>query len=185
MSDLVDLHVPLPEIWEATELSAEERDRATIDLAQMLDGAVDDPDTVAEESVAEFMGRLGGGGRPLLIASMREELDDGSVLAASLTVVRNELGGDLEPWRQAYPGADDVEVMDRPALRAHEETVVRAPDLFDEPLTLVSWRYLVPFDAGSVLMFSFSSPNGELDDLLVDHFDAIMAGVALVPSGDT
>ena len=177
---LVDVEVPLPEIWTFSTLGADERSDAEAELARMLADKVDDPAAVAEASVIEFFERIGGGGAPLMLASFREVLDDDSVLTASLMVTKNELGGSLEPWRDAYPDAAEVMVDGETALRTFEQTTVEVTGLFDEPLTVSTWRYLVPFDPRSILMFAFSSPNSELGDELVQHFDEIMDDVQVV-----
>ena len=175
--ELVDIDVPLPEIWTFNDLGSDNRSATEAELAELLADKVDDPDAVAASSMDEFLDRVGGGGTPLLIASFREEMDDESILSASLVVAKNDVGGSLDPWRQAYADAVDVTVLGEPALRTYERTMVRAGDLFDDDLTVVTWRYLVPFDARSILMFSFSSPNAELDGELLEHFDDIMADV--------
>ena len=76
------------------------------ELVELLDEHVDDPEAVAAASYDEFMERVGGGSTPLLIASFREEMDDGSLLSASLSVTRNEVTGDLDAWSDAYADAD-------------------------------------------------------------------------------
>jgi len=175
--ELLDVDVPLPEIWTFHELDADGLRVAEAEVAEMLADKVDDPEAVAAASVEEFMERIGGGARPLLVASFREEMSDGSIFTGSLNVVKNDLGGSLDPWREAYADADDVEVMGESALRTFEQATVQLPGLFDEPLTVCTWRYLVPFDPRSILMFTFSSPNSELADDLVEYFDDIMANV--------
>lgn len=139
----------------------------------------------------QFRERVGGGNTLLLIAGLREELDDGAVLAASLIVTRSDVTGSLESWTEAYGGdAAEVEVLEAPALRIEERSKVNAGELFDEPLEIVTWRYVVPFDAGSVLLFAFSTPNHELADVLLEHFDEIMSHAVIsaeqstTPPGD-
>lgn len=177
--EYVDIDVPLPEIWTFNGLDTDDRSAAVAELTELLDCQVDDPDAVASSSMDEFLDRVSGGGTPLLIASFREEMDDESILSAALVVAKNSVGGSLDPWRGAYADAVEVTVLGEPALRTFEQSMVQAADLFDEPLTVVTWRYLVPFDARSILMFSFSSPNAELDEELLEHFDEIMAGVEI------
>lgn len=176
----VDVNVPLPEMWTCSTLGTDELARARADLAEMLGDRVDEPAAVADDSVEEFLAKVGGGSAPIMLASFREEVEDG-ILAGSMIVARNELGGSLEPWRTAYPDTVDVTVDGGAALRTFEQAKVNAPDLFDEPLTLLTWRYLVPFDDRSILMFTFTSPNAELEDELLEHFDDIMAGVHVGP----
>ncbi len=177
---LVDIDVPLPEIWTFSTLSADERSDAEAELALLLADKVEDPAAVAEASVIEFFERIGGGGAPLMLASFREVLDDDSVLTASLMVTKNELGGSLEPWRDAYPDAAEMTVDGETALRTFEQSTVAVSGLFDQPLTVSTWRYLVPFDPRSILMFTFSSPNAELGDELSEYFDEIMDDVHVV-----
>jgi hypothetical protein len=176
---VVDIDIPLPEIWTFSELGTDERTEAETELTTMLADKVDDPAAVATASVDEFMERIGGGSQPLLLGSFREEMDDGSILSASLIVSKNELSGSLDPWRNAYPDAVEVAVMDEVALRTFEQSKVQMPELFDEPLTVCTWRYLVPFDERSILMFTFSSPNHELTEELEDHFGDIMNDVGI------
>jgi hypothetical protein len=180
----VDIEMPLPPIWTFDEVGPERRTDVEAELVELLGDAVDDPAAVAAASYDEFMERVGGGSAPLLVASFREEMDDGSVLSASLTVSKNAVTGDLAAWSDAYPGSDVITVADEPALRAFEQATVEATGLFDEPLTVSTWRYVVAFDRQSVLLFTFSSPNAELGDLLDGHFDGIMADVRIIPSGD-
>ena len=182
---LLDIELQLPEIWSFHELDATTLARTEGEIAEMLAGKVDDPAVVAHDSVEEFMNQAGGGGEPLLLAGFREEMDDGSMLTASLTVSKNGLGGSLEPWRDAYPDADDVEVLGDEALRTFEQTVAHVPELFEEPLTMLTWRYIVPFDVRSVLLFAFTTPNAELDDLMLDHFEFIMSGLTITPSDES
>ena len=171
----VDLELSLPDFWTTIDPSESERETAQAELTELLAGKVDDPDGVAEQSMNDFFERLGvGGNAPQLIASFRLELDDDSVLSASLIVAKNELGGSLDPWSDAYPDHEDVVVDGSEALRTSERSTVQIEQLYDEPLTVCTWRFIVPFDRRSVLTFAFSTPNHELDDLLLDHFDEIM-----------
>ena len=48
-----------------------------------------------------------------------------------------------------------------------------------------SMPFVGAFDPRSVLLFTFSSPNPNLDDLFEEHFDAIMAGVHIRSSTPT
>lgn len=172
----IDLELELPDTWTITELGESDRDAAEAEMAELLDGKVDDPQAVAESSMIEFFERLGAGGNaPLLFASLRFELDDDSILAASLIVSKNDVAGQLDAWRDAYPDSTDVTVDGEPAVRTFEQSHARVEQLFDEPLTVCTWRYIVPFERSSVLMFSFSSANHELTDILQDHFDEIMS----------
>ncbi len=176
-SDTVDLHVPLPEIWSYFDLGADGRSEATAELAGMLAGKVDDPEAVAAESVTEFLDKVGGGSAPIMLASLRVEMDDGSLLAATMMVTRNDLGASLEPWRAAYADSVDVTVNEAAALRTFEQVHTQVGDLFEGPLTIVAWRYVVPMDDHSVLLFTFSSPNAELAEELLEHFEDIMSEV--------
>lgn len=180
----VDIEMPLPSIWTFDEVGSERRSEVEAELVELLGDHVEDPAAVAAASYEEFMERVGGGSAPLMVASLREEMDDGSVLSASLTVSKNAVTGDLASWGDAYSDSDAITVADEPALRTFEQATVEATGLFDEPLTVSTWRYVVAFDRQSVLLFSFSSPNAELGDLLVEHFDGIMAGVRITPSGE-
>lgn len=177
---LVDVEIPLPEIWSFSTLGDDDRSEAEAELALMLDDKVDDPAEVAAASVVEFFERIGGGGAPLMLASFREVLDDDSVLTASLMVTKNDLDGSLDPWRDAYPDAAEVTIDGATALRTFEQTTVEVSGVFDEPITVSTWRYLIPFDPRSILMFAFSSPNSELGGELVQHFDEIMDDVHVV-----
>ncbi len=185
---LVDIAIPLADMWTYHELGASERATAESELAEMLADQVDDPEAVASASMDEFMQKLGAGSLPLLVASFREDLndeddDESAILAASLIVTKNDLSGSLDPWREAYgDDADEVEVLDAPALRIEERMNVKSGDLFAEPVQVVTWRYVVPFGPKSVLLFAFSTPNHELDDLLLAHVDEIMRGVTITPS---
>lgn len=179
-TERVHLDLQLPEIWTITDLSDEAQAATEAELAAMLADDVDDPEVVAAASMEEFRERIGGGSTPVLIASLRQELDDGALLAASLIVTKNDLTGSLEPWTEAYgDAAVDVEVLGAPALRIEERSNVNAGELFDGPVQIVTWRYVVPFDARSVLMFAFSTPNHELDELLLEHVEMIMSGVSV------
>lgn len=177
--ELVDITLPLPSIWVANEMGDDQLADTEQELIEMLTGKVDDPESTAKQAMADFLDQVGGGRPPLLLASFREVMDDESLLSATLTVTKNELGGSLEPWRQAYADADDIEVMDAPALRTFETTMLNAPELFDEGVHVLTWRYIVPFDERSILMFAFTTPNHELDDIFLEHFDDIMSEVSI------
>ena len=116
----------------------------------------------------------------MFVATLRHEMEDESLLSASLVVTKNDLTGELDPWRDVYEGSDEVTVMDAPALRTFEESHLNAPELFDEPITVRTWRYVVPFDVRSTLLFSFTTPNSELQDSLLAHFETIMERVEIV-----
>ncbi|MEL6894275.1 MAG: hypothetical protein AAFP84_21970 [Actinomycetota bacterium] len=182
-TELVDISIPLTEIWTHHVLGADERANAEAEITSLLAGDVDDPETVAAATMEEFVERIGGGSIPMLVASFREEMDDGSIFAASLVVTKNELSGSLEPWSEAYgDDAVGVDVAGAPALRIDERSRVAAGALFDEPVEILTWRFVVPFDARSVLMFAFSSPNHDLADILLEHVEEIMSGVEIAGS---
>lgn len=184
MSDLAtDLEVQLPELWTVHTLGDDERAAAIGELTALLDGKVDDPAAVAAESMDEFMVRVGAGSQPVMLASFREALSDESVLCASLIVTHNGLSGSLEPWSEAYgDSADEIELLGAPALRIEERANVAAGDVFDEAVKIVTWRYVVPVDGRSVAVFAFSTPNHELDELLLTHFDEIMHRISMEPA---
>jgi serine/threonine protein kinase len=81
--------------------------------------------------------------------------------------------------------ATEPTVAGEPALRTFDRATVEVAGLFDEPVTVSTWRYVFAFDPRSVLLFTFSSPNPDLDDLFEDHFEAIMSGVRIGPSTPT
>lgn len=181
-SELVDVAVPLPEPWTFHQLGDDDLAATQDELVTLLDGKVDDPRSVAADAMAEFLERIGAGSRPMLLASVREDLGEERILAISLIVTRNELGGSLDPWRDAFQDAEDlveVTVLDEPAVRIASRAMVDAGDLFEEPLQVVTWRYVVPFDDRSVLVFAFSTPNHELDEILLEHVEMIMSGVSI------
>lgn len=177
--DDIELDVPLPEFWVAHQFDDDSMAAAEAEFVSMLEGQVEDPVAVAEASIKEFMARMGGGGIPLLYASMRQDFDDDSFLGASLLVAQNTVGGSIAPWREAYPDHDDVLVAGITSLRTFEESTVNAPALTDEPMHIVTWRYIVPFDPRSVLLFTFSSPNEDLREDLEAYFADIMDDVTL------
>ena len=179
---LVDIEVPLPELWISNEIDDEGRAATEAELVEMFTGQVDDPETLAAEAYDEFMERIGGGAKPMLVASFREELSDESVLSASLMVAKNELTGSLDQWKTAYADAIEMTVADAPAIRTEEETVLPAGALFLEDVTMVTYRYIVEFDRRSTLLFTFTTPNAELRELLVAHFDEIMTRVTIEAS---
>lgn len=176
-----DIDVELPEIWESHSLDAEANEEAIQQMAELLADKVDDPELVARETFVEFLQRVGGGGEALMYASVNEELDDESVLAATMTVTRNDLTGDLDAWRDVYEDSIDLTVADHDAIRIVEETMVRADEFFEEPLTVSTWRYVVTLGTG-VMIFAFTTPNHELREVFEDHFDAIMDHVRIQPS---
>jgi len=164
-------------------LGGARRAAARAELGEVRDGKVGDPAAVAEASRDEFMGKIGAGSEPIMLASFRESLSDDSVLGASLIVTRNALGGSLEPWSEAYgDNSVEVDVLGAPALRIEERSAIAAGEIFDEPVHIVTWRYVVPVDASSVVLFAFSTPNHELDELLLAHFDEIMQHISIVPA---
>jgi hypothetical protein len=178
----VDIDVPLPEIWTFEPVDPDRRGVVEAELVELLGEHVDDPEAVAAVAYDEFMERVGAGTAPLLIASFREEMDDGSLLSASLNVTRNEVTGDLDAWSDAFADATELTVAGESALRTFARSTVEVTGLFDEPITVSTWRYVVAFDPRSVLLFTFSSPNSDLDDLFEEHFDAIMSEVHIGPS---
>lgn len=180
----IRVDVPMPEFWTANEVSEATRGETERELVDMLAGKVEEPEALATEAYDEFMQRVGGGAQPLLIASFNEELDGGSRITASLMVNRNELTGSLDSWRNAYDGdALELEVSDRPALRTEESTIIPAGALFEDELTVATYRYIVEFDRRSTLVFNFTTPNAELKEIFAEHFDEIMARVTIDPSG--
>lgn len=180
--DPVDIDIQLTEHWTAHRLDDEATAQAIEQIAAALADQVDDATGVARDTYAEFLLRIGGGGDALFYASLDEELDD-TVLAATLTVTRNDLTGDLDAWRDVYEASIDTEVAGAEAIRVVEDTTVQAEELFDEPITICSWRYVVAFGPSSVLIFAFSTPNHELREEFEEHIEAIMAHVTIEPSG--
>ncbi len=173
-----DVRVPLPPIWGAHVIDEEKRISTEAEIAEILEGKVDDPEAMAAAQWDDYMQRAGGGTAPLFIASFREDFEDESTLAATMTVIHNQ-AGDLETWAEAFEDAEPCTVSDRDAVLTYEATTVGIPGLADEPITVCTWRWIVDFDETSTVVFSFSSPNHELQKQLYDHYESIMADVTI------
>lgn len=179
--------VPFPGFWRHNAITPDTRAETEHDLVELLGDRVADPEAVASDMYASFMGKVESTGSPVMIASFAEELPDGKALAASLTVTHNELTGSLDQWRAVYGEVEELTVADRAAIRVVEESAVPAGIVSEEELTIVGYRYIVQVDDHSMLLFNFSTPNSALADLMLDHFESIMAGVTITgiepPSG--
>jgi len=174
-----DVRMAMPSFWVSHIIDDETRASTEAEMAEMLEGKVEDPEATASATWDEYMAQFGAGNEPLFIANLRHEFDDETVMTATLTAMHNELVGDLETWADAYEDAQACTVDGRDALLTFEATTVQVGELIEEPLTMCTWRWIVSIDESSTALFSFTTPNHELAEPMFGHFETIMADVRI------
>lgn len=174
-----DVRMALPSYWVSHVIDDDTRATTEAEIAEILEGKVDDPEATATATWDEYMAHFGAGNEPLFIANLRHEFEDETVMTATLTAMHNGVVGDLETWADAYGDAQTCTVDGRDALLTFETTTVQVGELIEEPLTMCTWRWIVLLDESSTALFSFTTPNHELAEPLFGHFETIMADVRL------
>lgn len=174
-----DVRMAMPTYWDSHVIDEETRASTEAEIAELLEGKVEDPAATATATWDEYMAQYGAGNEPLFIANLRHEFEDETVMTATLTAMHNELVGDLATWADVYEDSEPRTVDGRDALLTFEATTVQVGELIEQPLTMCTWRWIVAIDGHSTAIFSFTTPNHELAEPMFGHFETIMEEVRI------
>lgn len=173
-----ELTVPLPPAWDRAGFVGAPRDAAVQRLGEEIAALGATPTVGVDQMLDEFARFVGAGSDPLMTAWLHLVDEDDEHLGANLVVVRNSVSGELGTWSETFPDAVGLELAGRPALKIRSESEVSGGP-FARPAVLVTWRYVLPLDDESVLLFTFTSLNAAVAEVLDEYFDRIMAAVTI------